>query len=456
MPTNRTNVFDLLPLEMIHEVASHLESDTELVRFRQVNSAIRDAIDCDGCSFWRRLFSTKFEPSRYAGAPEHNGASYMGDYQARRTWLKNGAKFQDGRSMEERRCLEILLDLILDANSGRRSFIKKAKGGEYTSRNLPALVEFAKKENITFNPNLGTRSARPNPLLEIVQVMLAPFMLDLSSTSIVPVTGYLASQNIVYSIPESRPIVLGGIDVDLEWVLHQINFWRHHLTSEAESSLFYEYDELEPHKKPRFWTEQLHAKHKPDIGRLWKGSFANVDCADLPFVRAGRNDGNGSILDGFCNSADDRMIFDLEVKLDTHKEADWDGIHEDHLHSFDFPESQNDTSSGSRSVEVVDRARGSAAGELVGKGWLHTLPSQEGVPGWQRVTLVQHIKDEFGNIDHGWICVYEGLVLPGGQIILGRWSVPDDIDKESGPFIMWNQDAAWENTLPEDVQESAC
>ncbi|KJX94758.1 hypothetical protein TI39_contig4159g00014 [Zymoseptoria brevis] len=250
-------------------------------------------------------------------------------------------------------------------------------------------------------------------LVRFRQVMLAPFMLDLSTSSIVPITVYLASQTIVYSTPESRPIVLGGISVDMEWVLHQINFWRYHLTSEAESSLFYEYDE----QKPRFWNEQLQAKHKPDIGRFWKGSFANVDCADLPFVRAGRNDGNGSILDGSCNIADDCMIFDLEVKLDTHIEANWNGTHEDHLHSFGFPDSRNDISSGSRSVEVVDRARGSAAGELVGKGWLHRLPSQEGVPGWQRVTLVQHIKDDFGNIDHGWICAYEGLVLPGGQII---------------------------------------
>lgn len=41
------------------------------------------------------------------------------------------------------------------------------------------------------------------------------------------------------------------------------------------------------------------------------------------------------------------------------------------------------------------------------------------------------------------IWAYEGVVLPGGKIILGRWWHPlhgDDEEMYSGPFILWNVD----------------
>jgi hypothetical protein len=113
MSTKQANMFDRLPLELVLEIASSLETDSEITRFRSVGSSIRDAIECNGHYFWRRLFATRFDASRFAGTPGYNNSSYMEDYQARRTWLKKGANFKAGRTMEERRCLEILLDLIL-------------------------------------------------------------------------------------------------------------------------------------------------------------------------------------------------------------------------------------------------------------------------------------------------------------------------------------------------------
>ena len=50
--------------------------------------------------------------------------------------------------------------------------------------------------------------------------------------------------------------------------------------------------------------------------------------------------------------------------------------------------------------------------------------------------------DDYINIDHGcW--AYEGAVLPGGMIMLGRWWSPTDQDakrRSVGPFIFWNVD----------------
>ncbi len=74
-------------------------------------------------------------------------------------------------------------------------------------------------------------------------------------------------------------------------------------------------------------------------------------------------------------------------------------------------------------------------------GHLHALPAQHGIPGWQRITLMKYALDEHGFYDPGSCWAYEGIVLPGRHLILGRWWSPlnnggdDDI---CGPFIFWN------------------
>lgn len=54
-------------------------------------------------------------------------------------------------------------------------------------------------------------------------------------------------------------------------------------------------------------------------------------------------------------------------------------------------------------------------------GWLNPLPAQHGIPGWQRITFMKHFIDDFDQADQDNLWAYEGVVLPGGRIILGRW-----------------------------------
>lgn len=100
-------------------------------------------------------------------------------------------------------------------------------------------------------------------------------------------------------------------------------------------------------------------------------------------------------------------------------------------------------------------------------GIVHPLPPQHGIPGWQRVTIMKFFDpissssaggmggsttpltnddgfelDNDVNINNGcW--AYEGVVLPGGMIMLGRWWSPmDDMEERHcmGPFVFWNVD----------------
>jgi hypothetical protein len=80
---------------------------------------------------------------------------------------------------------------------------------------------------------------------------------------------------------------------------------------------------------------------------------------------------------------------------------------------------------------------------------VNPLPAQHGFPGWQRFSMVKyfHNPDTASHlVDDLW--AYEGCVLPGGEVILGRWFYLDpaggtgglDFDVHgtySGPFIFW-------------------
>ena len=100
------------------------------------------------------------------------------------------------------------------------------------------------------------------------------------------------------------------------------------------------------------------------------------------------------------------------------------------------------------------------------RGIIHPIVEQHGFPGWQRITLMKHFtipgststsqpagyssatgnnintppawtNDNFVIDEDCW--AYEGAVLPGGKIILGRWWHPQN-DREMvevGPFIFW-------------------
>jgi hypothetical protein len=59
--------------------------------------------------------------------------------------------------------------------------------------------------------------------------------------------------------------------------------------------------------------------------------------------------------------------------------------------------------------------------EFFASGWLNPLAKQQGIPGWQRVTLMKHFVDDYDQVMDDDLWAYEGVVLPGGRMMLGRW-----------------------------------
>lgn len=81
-------------------------------------------------------------------------------------------------------------------------------------------------------------------------------------------------------------------------------------------------------------------------------------------------------------------------------------------------------------------------------GRVHAIPPQQGVYGFQRVTMMKFFPDGNGNYDFNQVWAYEGCMLPGGRIIVGRWWAPRDellnVNAASfcGPFVFWNVDSS--------------
>ena len=78
-------------------------------------------------------------------------------------------------------------------------------------------------------------------------------------------------------------------------------------------------------------------------------------------------------------------------------------------------------------------------------GWINPLRPQYGIPGWQRITFMKHYDNlAYANLDDLW--AHEGIVLPGGRIIVGRWWYASDdpgadtYGDNSGPFMLWAVD----------------
>lgn len=54
---------------------------------------------------------------------------------------------------------------------------------------------------------------------------------------------------------------------------------------------------------------------------------------------------------------------------------------------------------------------------------------------------MKYFREADGAIDLENLWAYEGIVLPGGKIMVGRWWCPSDGEGDrmySGPFILWN------------------
>ncbi|KAM0702830.1 hypothetical protein Q7P35_010262 [Cladosporium inversicolor] len=473
------NGFDAIPIELNQSIASYLESDKDLASFRLICKSTHDAVDADACSFWRRRFKEVFETAslKLTGLRAEDGDQYRKEYQARKKVLHvidavfqragqlSKLQFAAGTTTVEKEALRVLRDLILDAFSD-----KSTNDLEYQSKNIDHILAFVSKTNllriVRRDDGKGSWRIRDTSFLHAIQVLLAPILLGSHVWLDVPESGFHGAQMAAYADNVTAPIFIGsqGLDIDMSWLLKNVQFWRHHFVS-GEEALAPAFAALEDNERPQWWSEKLSQGPTREIGNHWKGCYAFVERREIRDIRLGRS-GQGSckvILDHInCEDNPHEAFQNINLAISDPADVDeWRPDFEHILNSLRTPQSTTRTRAQHRdspSSALRDfrsqalRFEGDGIDDQEGffiDGWLNPLPRQHGVPGWQRLTMMKYFieEDEYGEgvIDTDALWAYEGVMLPGGKMVVGRWWCPIDGTGQhmySGPFILWNVESS--------------
>jgi hypothetical protein len=250
----------------------------------------------------------------------------------------------------------------------------------------------------------------------------------------------------VYLDNISAPILAGhtGQSINMGWLLKNIQFWRHHFLTEGEP-LSPHFEALEEYELPTLWSRQL-SQSTRELGSHWKGSYAFVDRVEINIVRSG-NSGQGNnphVQDKLNGEEDpDTPFQDVFLELaDNDDSSTWNRAFEGVLKSLKTPKNKSRTraqksATGGSDTDEADFATSSYRFSGGGtdntetfhmEGWLNPLPPQNGVPGWQRVTMMKFFRNQDDSIDMDALWAYEGIMLPGGT----------GPQMYSGPFVLWN------------------
>ena len=161
-----------------------------------------------------------------------------------------------------------------------------------------------------------------------------------------------------------------------------------------------------------------------------------MDRSELRSLRKGRNQGE-PILDSFTENEDTGPFQRLDIECPA-TETTWPTLFEKYLPSKVQLKQCKTRSHGRMATQTADddapafpvpfQGQGQDGDNgFCSSGWLTALPPQQGIPGWRRFAMMRYHPDEFGQADLSDLWAYEGIVLPGDQIILGRWFHPDGV-----------------------------
>jgi hypothetical protein len=451
----------------------------------------RNAVEGDGGSLWRRRFARAFDTQ-----PRVDLVKIKSMYQERKAvlhvihpafqWMGHvpNLSFDLGMGQQEVVALKLLKDLIIGewpplkipfwrhiSNTNTEAFTNKPdnQDSEYESVNLAHIIDFAQKSNLLRIVGKSDRSQEyflaneiPHPatsLLYTIQCVLAPLLLSFDNAHRYHQFGFYEAQMMVYLDDVTAPILLGhtGQSVNMSWLLKNIQFWRHHFLTMGEPLAPF-FEGLEKSELPALWSHKL-SQGRRELGCHWKGSYAFVDRDEIKLVRDGRSgQGNSPMIQDKMNGEEDPDCPFQSIQLNLAPDDNvhtWNRDFEGMLDSLKTPEKKSRTraqksATGGADTQETDFATSSYhftghgnddAEDFEMEGWLNPLPPQNGIPGWQRVTMMKFFREQDDTIDMGALWAYEGIMIPGGKIMIGRWWCPTDgtgPDMYSGPFILWN------------------
>jgi hypothetical protein len=262
------------------------------------------------------------------------------------------------------------------------------------------------------------------------------------------------------SVKQQSLVVMPSLTVNVSWIAHVLNYfsWYTHGNPSMGGNYWDHFNALFQNEKPRLWTEPLGRVEPAKLGRMWKGTYSYLERDQISALREPYSK-PGTYKFPDRNIDNDHPIQTMKMWAPAHQPDTPKGHSyiryvddfEPHLNTFT---KLRQPQHGGRTDPNTSAALASTYGyegigyddeDFYATGWITPLPPQFGIPGFQRMTMMKYFRHG-DSVDWGALWAYEGVILPGGQVIVGRWWEPEGLGEEhqySGPFILWCVDDAY-------------
>ncbi|KFZ08049.1 hypothetical protein V502_09571 [Pseudogymnoascus sp. VKM F-4520 (FW-2644)] len=449
-----------LPLEIHQNIISLLPSDQDVNNYGAACKVLRA---CVGPIVWQKRFLRVFD-----NIPGADPVKLQAQYKKRQGIAKRFISFEEKALPGQTHCLDMIKEMIIESNAHvyRDKDNNEIVGG-HNHHFLTKYFQYIASDGRLKGTNLldNIAGSLPKPFLKkkrppgqksltmviklcFVHLVLHPDICN-TKTSI-----FLASQEQVYKCFTETPLFRGKnkYEINLPWLLHAANFFKFHFkTPDGEGILAHMYQQLEKGELPMAWTGKLKSGTQK-LGPHWKGAFTFLHEDELEHYRLGHLYENvvDETTEGNNGFQDLTLFSDLKStpqlacppEMDTWLKGSPMGEYTDEV-------------SGEKVMPKVQDFFGLGRSEVDYHlhGRIHGLPPQDGIPGFQRVSMLKYLPCVNGMYGTGrtsfW--AYEGCVLPGNQIMLGRWWCPTGLMDRGrtycGPFIFWRVSGSAEDRM---------
>ncbi|OQD72384.1 hypothetical protein PENDEC_c021G06415 [Penicillium decumbens] len=390
-----------------------MATDRDVTTLSQTCKEINGRVMAPDSSIWRTRFKQKYDLPG-----DRTSSELKPEYQSRAIVLPRKLDFKQAENPQQKIWLEVIQTMVKESITLPVEMdISKTYG---KIREVMTEVEFLS------HPRRDT----PSDTFCAVQLCLTPLSLDPTVTQACGRSGYDISK--VYSFQEdiTGPFI-NHEALDLGNLLHIRSFWQNHLVNSQESTCFSEvFSQLPEHHKPK--ARNIHGANRSSLSTSWLGLWSCFHPLPETIEEFSRRES--------CADLEDHMhqVDVMSLEIETVSEAIW-------------PDECNRIIPRYEGAECVAYFKGTqkthggseAANPLFGFTESIAFP-YGGLTGWTRVCFCiceQVDKDEDEdwafNEDDNWVHGYEGVLVPGGGIMLGRWLDLKDTSGR-GPFIFWD------------------
>lgn len=478
--------FEKLPLEINELIASFLTDDNDLCCFTLLCHVTHDAVHSHHCTVWRDRFDATFDLP-----PGKKGFALKKEYQIRQkvlcrgftgqsfihvihvlrnlivgTWKSQPLTAPLPRPLNWTFGIEIgIADLILYSIQESFANDRQDPSGKPVSYNLRHLHGIVRRSRL-FDYDIRSIRTPPNidPAVLVFRLLCSHLAIETAANLSPPLNN--CTENTLFVDFVLRALFCERKNIfSILLLLHIVDFFKKYLKSETTPEISRKFKNLAEDEKPNIWQQPLkHGTGK--LGRSWKGtygglwnpfywnpiSYASIFCLaylDYTSIMHTRR--------SMMSERDMKPSFDygeefktLELDFAPAECVPWPQVFEDHLHSI--PQLGFKVEEGRDFLPFI--GTGIDAQPFRCSGIVHALPEVRGIPGWQRITFMKYFTGAdpasltdpsyppFYNLQEDsphW--AYEGVVLPGGHMMLGRWWNPMERSENmkcTGPFIFWN------------------